>query len=117
MASLGSAGRYPEVRRPLRTSGELSLGALARLGLARAYAGYRAMLRPVLVFKPSSIALTGFNSSTARFGSLACNATAAPIVGSQYFWTVVSRGNVLSSSATSFCASAVSPARAKANAF
>ncbi|HME31125.1 MAG TPA: hypothetical protein VKG65_00085, partial [Terriglobales bacterium] len=36
------------------------------------------------------------------------------IVGSQYLWTSVSSGNVLSSSAASFSAAAVSPARARA---
>ena len=38
------------------------------------------------------------------------------MVGSQYLWTSVSSGKVLSSSPTSFSASALSPARAKASA-
>ena len=53
---------------------------------------------------PSSIVLVTFNSSIARFGSLRSKATAARIVGSQYLWTSVSSGNVLSSSAASFSA-------------
>ena len=52
----------------------------------------------------------------ARFGSLRSRATAARIVGSQYLWTSVSSGKVLSSSAASFSAPAVSPARARASA-
>ena len=70
----------------------------------------------VLVGWPSSIVLASFNSSTARFGSLRSKATAARMVGSQYLWTSVSSGNVLSSSAASFSAPAVSPARARASA-
>ncbi len=57
----------------------------------------------------SSIALAISKSSTARSGSLRCNAAAARIVGSQYLWTSVSSGNSLSSSTTSFSAPAVSP--------
>ena len=65
---------------------------------------------------PSSTALAAFNNSIARSGSLRSKATAALMVGSQYLWTTVSIGKVLSSSAANFSAPAVAPARARASA-
>ena len=52
----------------------------------------------------------------ARAGSLRSRAIAARMVGSQYSWTRVSSGKVLSSSVASFSASAGSPVRARASA-
>jgi len=61
------------------------------------------------VISPSSNVLATLNNSIARFGSLRCRATDARIVGSQYRWTRVLSGKVLSSLAASFSAPAVSP--------